>query len=167
MTTPVLLPAGFVRLGAERFFLSVADGFNPACAHACRGQSHLHGTGAAISQGQVVFGRTTLIAMSLDREVDVGMSVEELRISCDRALLIRADRFAVVVKIDILDARSEQILFRRSGAYGRGRRWSIDGYACRGILRPSRALGYEMVGGRVSGCDLLRSTRIHRTDTID
>src|SRR5277367_1523620 len=70
MPASILLPAGFVRFRAERFLLAVADRLDAARANARRDQSLLHSCCARISQRQVIFRRTALIAMSFNRDVD-------------------------------------------------------------------------------------------------
>jgi hypothetical protein len=52
----VLLPATFVRLGAERFFLAVADGLDAIAAHSRLDQRILYGVGAIGAESQVIFG---------------------------------------------------------------------------------------------------------------
>src|ERR1019366_2068649 len=53
----VLLPATFVRLGAERLLFAVADGFDAIAADSSLDERVLHRVRAAGAQGQVVFGR--------------------------------------------------------------------------------------------------------------
>src|SRR6185312_6251829 len=67
MTTPVLLPALLVGLGAERFFLAVADGLDVVGAHASLNQRITHGIRAAVAQSQVVLGRSPFVAVALYR----------------------------------------------------------------------------------------------------
>src|SRR5208282_4345535 len=108
----VLLPTGFVVFQAERFLLAVADCLDTAGVHSGRGQGILHRTGALVSQGQIVLGRAAVIAMSLDRKVDVGMLVEKKHVGLYGSLLIGAYVGLVVVEINVLDALTEQILVR-------------------------------------------------------
>src|SRR5712671_4857675 len=63
---PVLLPARFVTLRAERLFLAVANRLDAACIYAGRNQSTLHRAGAFVAQCDVVLRGTALIAMSFD-----------------------------------------------------------------------------------------------------
>src|SRR5581483_4463995 len=71
VTAAVLLPAGFVGLGAERLFLAIADRLDAAVIHAGRHQGVLDSIGAVVAESEVVFGRTTLVAMSFNREIHV------------------------------------------------------------------------------------------------
>src|SRR5579864_1564970 len=107
MPAAVLLPAGLVRLGAERLFLAVADGLDPAGVHAGPNQRVLYRVRAPVSQSQVVLGGAAFVAMPLNRELDVRMLVQELRVALHRRLLVRANRVRVVVKEHVLDAARE------------------------------------------------------------
>src|SRR5271165_3401747 len=117
MATAVLLPASFVALCAERFFLTVADGFNPAGADATRGQRVSDRIGPLVAQSQVVVSRAAFVAVSFNREVDVGMLIEERYVGLQRTLLVSAKVGLVVIKVHILDVLAEQVLVRhrRSG----------------------------------------------------
>ena len=77
----ILLPAGFVRFGAERFFLAVADRLDAIAAHAALNEGILYRVGAIRAQRQVVFSGAALVAVSLNRDVDVGMLLQELRVT--------------------------------------------------------------------------------------
>src|SRR5579864_1953647 len=102
MTAAVLLPAAFVGLGAERFFLTVADGLDAAGTDSGGDQGTLHRIGAAIAQSQVVLGRSALVAVALNREVDIGMLPQELGITLNGRLLIGTNRIRVIVEVDVL-----------------------------------------------------------------
>src|SRR5579864_2368223 len=117
MAAAVLLPTGFVGFQAERLFFAVADRLDACRAYPGGGQGAFHGRGALVAQRQVVFRGAALVAVALNREVDIGMLIEESRVGLHRSLLIAANVGLVVVKIDVLDRLSEQILVgrRRSG----------------------------------------------------
>src|SRR5438046_868126 len=66
MAATILLPAGFGALHAERLLLAEADGAEAVGRDAQRDEILLDGTGAAITEAEVIFGRTTLIAMTFD-----------------------------------------------------------------------------------------------------
>src|ERR1700687_4812470 len=74
-----LLPATLVRLGAERFLFAVADGLDAIAGTSSLDERVFHRVRAIGAQGQVIFGRAALVAVSLDRDVDVGMLLQELR----------------------------------------------------------------------------------------
>src|SRR5436190_2199117 len=66
MAATILLPAGFGALHAERLLLAEADGAEAVGRDAQRDEILLDGTGAAITEAEVIFGRPTLIAMTCD-----------------------------------------------------------------------------------------------------
>src|SRR5271169_5624972 len=78
----VLLPTGFRRRVAARkwLLLAVADGLDAAGADPRRHQGVFHGRGTLVAQGQVVFRGSALIAVPPNREVDIGVLIEELRV---------------------------------------------------------------------------------------
>src|SRR6266478_10233462 len=76
----VLLPATFVRLGAERFLLAVADGLDAIAAHSSLDERILYRVRAIGAEGEVIFGGAALVAVSLDGDVNVGVLLQELRI---------------------------------------------------------------------------------------
>src|SRR5258708_7161738 len=110
MTATILLPASFVALGAERLLFSVADRLDAAGIDSGRSQRVLDGGGALVSQSEVIFGGAAFVAVSLDGEVDVGMLIKEEHVALNRTLLVAADVRLIVVKVNILDALSEQSL---------------------------------------------------------
>src|SRR5271166_2413323 len=87
VTAAVLLPATFVRFGAERLFFAVTDGFDAIAGDSSLDERILYGVGAIGAQGQVIFGRTALVAMALDGNVNVGMLLQELGITLHRSLI--------------------------------------------------------------------------------
>src|ERR1017187_3255946 len=107
MAAAVLLPASFVAFCAEGLFLAVADGFDPAGADAARRQCSLHRTGA-------------LVAVSFNRDVYIGMLIEELHVGLQRRLLVTANVGLVVVEVNILNVLAEQVLVRHRRSW---RRW--------------------------------------------
>src|SRR5882762_45867 len=167
MTAAVLLPAALVGLGAERLFLTVADRLDTADAESGLHQSVLYGVGPAVAQREVVLGGAAFVAMSLDRELDVRMLAEELRIALDGRLLIRPNGIRVVVEVHVSDALSKQFLL---GCRGRRwwRRWGhVHGDAGRCFLGSSRTLGDQVVSRRVGGRHLLRPVGLHRADAVN
>ena len=155
MTATILLPASFVALGAERLLFPVADRLDAAGIDTLRGQHILDCGGALVSQSQVVFGRTAFVAVSLDRDVHVGMLYQKLSIGLDRTLLIGADVSPIVVKVNILDTLSEQGLIGERRSLGLRWRRLRDADASRRILRASGPLCDQVIGGRLRWGDLL------------
>ena len=88
---PVLLPTLFIVFGAERFLFPVAHRFHSICRNSRRDQSVFHRTGTIITKCKVVFSRPTLVAVSFNREADIGMLLQEARVSLDRGLIAGAD----------------------------------------------------------------------------
>src|SRR5581483_1045351 len=81
MAAAVMLPALIVVLGTERFFFTVADRLDVGRTDAALHQGVLHGIGAVVAQGEVIFLRAALVAVSLNRELHVGMLLQEVDIS--------------------------------------------------------------------------------------
>jgi len=72
VTAAVLLPARLLALHAEGLFLAVADGTQPVGRNAERYKELLYGAGSAVAEAEVVFRRTTLVAVAFDRYFDLG-----------------------------------------------------------------------------------------------
>src|SRR6202020_1967700 len=113
MSTAVLLPASFVAFAAERFFLAVADRLDAAGCDSGGGQRVLHGCRTLVAQGQVIFGRSAFVAVSLDRDIDRGMLVQKQHVRLNRALLVGAHAGLIVVEVNVLYVLREQFFFRR------------------------------------------------------
>jgi hypothetical protein len=73
VANPVLLPALFVVLGAERFLLSVTDCSDAIGRNPLLHQSPLYGIRAAGSQGDVVFLRAAFVTVAFDEDLDIRM----------------------------------------------------------------------------------------------
>lgn len=156
MATAILLPTGLVGFGAERLLLAVADCFDIAGADPTLRQRALHGARPAVAQSQVVLSGPTLVAVSLNREMDVGMLLKESDIRLDRTLLVRANIGFVVIEVDVLYVLREQFLLGRSR--WRRRRWRRrlsygDPRSC--LLRPPRSFRGQCVGSRIGRSRLL------------
>ena len=80
MAAPILLPAAFVRFSTERLLFAIAEGFDAIPTDSSLNKRILHRVSAIGSERKIVFGRTTLVAVSLDGEANVGMLLEELRV---------------------------------------------------------------------------------------
>src|ERR1700674_2692942 len=103
----VLLPAVFGAFRAEGFFFAVTDGADAIAGNACAHQRTLHGIGAIVTERQVVFGGTTLIAVAFDGKTNSGMSRQILRGGGDAALLGGTHIVLVVIEVDVFDAPVE------------------------------------------------------------
>src|SRR5580692_706004 len=168
MATAVLLPASFVAFCAERFLLAVADGLDPAGVDARRSQRVFHGTGALVAQGQVVIGRAALVAVSFNRQVDIGMLIEERHIGLDRRLLVGANISLVVVEVHVFNVLAEQVFVRHRWS-GRRRRWRrLRDRELRGrFLRAARSLGRQMISRRSRRRHALRTVRLNGANAVD
>ena len=71
MPAAILLPAGFVGLGAERLLLAVTNGFDATDVDPGCGQRVLDGIGTPVTQSEVVLGRSALIAVAFDGDLDI------------------------------------------------------------------------------------------------
>ena len=112
MPAPVLLPALFRGLGAEGLLFAIADGLNTISADSALYQSILHAVRAIIAKRQVVFGRSTLVSVSLDGEPHTGVLFQEINIALQRGLLVGTDIEFIVFEKDILHGLRKQLFFR-------------------------------------------------------
>src|SRR6267143_2574939 len=101
MTATVLLPAGLVALVAEGLLLAEADGAEAIGRNAQRNDILLHGSGAAIAQGQVVFRGATLVAVALDGHFEPRIIFQEIPGLRERGAGIGTNVNLVVVEIGI------------------------------------------------------------------
>src|ERR1700693_6323511 len=146
VSAAVLLPATFVGFGAERFLFAVADGLDTVAAHSSLDERVLYRVRATGTQGQVVFGRAALVAVSLDCDVNVGVLLQELCVPLQRALLVRAHIVLVVIEVNVFYVSRKEFLFRSVRSCWR-RGCGVDGYASGSVLSPAGSLSDEMVGG--------------------
>src|SRR5262249_31494430 len=147
MPTAVLLPAVFGVIGAERLFLTVADGLDCVGTDSALDQSSLDRIGAVVAQANVVLGGTALVSGSLNRVVDAGMLLQEVDIALQHSLLVAADIGLVVIEVNILHVLREKLLFCRRWRRRRRRWWSGHGNARRGGLRSTRTLRGQGIRG--------------------
>src|ERR1035437_649951 len=153
----VLLPAAFVRLGAERLFLAVSDCFDAVAGDSSLDELILHRIGAIGAQSEVVFGRAALVAVPLDGDVNVGMLLQEPRIALQRCLIGCAHIVLVVIEVNVLHVLREEFLLAGGRSRCR-RRWRrVDGDASGGVLGSAGAFRDQVVSGRVSRSPLARA----------
>src|ERR1700730_16726287 len=167
MAPAILLPARFVGLSAEGFLLAVADRFDAADWHSGLGQRSFHRNCALVAQSEVVLRGSAFVAVTFNREIHVGVLTEELSVSLDRTLLVATNVGLVVVEVNILDARREQIFFRRRRTSSGWRRRLSDCNARGRFLCSAGSLGSQMVSGRLCWCHLLRAAGLHSADAIN
>src|ERR1700674_1486963 len=167
MPAAVLLPTGLVGFAAERLLLAVADRLDAAGADASLGQRTLHGTGSAVAQCQVVLRGSALVAVSIDREVDVGMLLEEIDIRLQRTSLVSANIGLVVIEVDVLHALREQLLLAWSGCGWWWWRRCGHGHPGCSLLRTAGSFRSQCVGGRIGRGYLLRAAGLHGSNAVD
>src|ERR1700719_4395681 len=147
MAPSILLPAGFIGLSAEGFLLAVADRFDAADWDSGLGQRSFHGNCALVAQSEGVLRGSAFVTVTLNREIHVGVLTEELSVSLDRTLLVATNVGLVVIEVNVLDARREQILFRGRRSGSGWRRRLSDSNARGRFLRSAGSLGRQMVSG--------------------
>src|SRR5438552_12672854 len=114
----VLLPAGFVVLGANRALLAIAHEVEAICRNAVVNEVPLGACRTALAEGQVVLVRATLVSVTLDTNSHTRVSLQPryLRIEC--CSCIRSDRRLVEVEVDRsrdlgrVDCRHRRYAFR-------------------------------------------------------
>src|ERR1700722_4872931 len=72
LSAAILLPARFVRLGAELLFLAEADDAELTGSNACADQSRTGCVGAVFAECEVVLSRTTLVGEAADDNAQTG-----------------------------------------------------------------------------------------------
>src|SRR5215210_5083623 len=80
----VLLPAGFVVLGANRALLAIAHEVEAICRNAVVNEVPLGGSRTALAEGQVVLVGATLVSVTLDTypHTRVGLQPRDLAVEC-------------------------------------------------------------------------------------
>src|SRR5579863_4322516 len=117
----VLLVALLVLIRADRLQLTIRDGRDVVARNARISEELLGRVGALLTQTQVVLFTATLVAVAFERELDVRVLLEEVRISLQRLLRVRTDVRLIEVEVRRLHGLAEQILLARTRR--RWRRW--------------------------------------------
>src|SRR4029077_15151139 len=96
----VLLPAGFVVLGANRALLAIAHEVEAICRNTVVNEVPLGRSRTALAEGQVVLVGATLVSVTLDANSHsrVSLQIGNLHIEC--CSCIRSDRRLVEVEVD-------------------------------------------------------------------
>ena len=149
----VLLPAILVVLGAERTVFTVRNGCDAICRDSEVDQEVLGRVGAPVAQTEVVFLAAALVAVPFNRELDAGMSLQEVGVGSERLLSVRANVRLVEVKERILDVLPEFLLLvhlnRRWWRRGWRRRRRGHGNPCARGIGSARPGGGKRVGRRI------------------
>jgi hypothetical protein len=156
--------------GAELLFLAVADDADAVTGYAGCDECGLGGVGAVFTEGDVVLGRTTVVAVAADEDLDGGMGVEVGGSSGDGAGGLRVEVVAVVGEEDVLHVGLE-LGVRACGAtvigWGSGDLGDADGDADVGFGGAAVVLGYEVEVGGAGGRDGLGAVDRDFADAVD
>src|SRR5690348_13541852 len=109
MSPPVLLPARFVVLRAERMLLAPAHCLDAIAGNSQRNEILLRRIRAPLPQSEVVLFRAALVAVPLERYADLRIGTQELRILLQRRSGITANLRLVVIEVRVLDVLIEQV----------------------------------------------------------
>src|SRR6185312_2294748 len=145
----VLMPALLVRVAAERLLFAHAVGGNALRVHTLRNQSLLHSFGTAGSEGEVVFFGSALVAVSFDRERQLRMLLQELRVGGEQLRGLVIDLVGVIGEVCIFYIALKEILKARTGL-GHCRRWIVDGQASSRVRNAARTFGKDAISGRLA-----------------
>jgi len=88
MPLPIFLPAPFVVFRADRPLLAIADGRDPFRTYRRLDQGPLNSVRPVISRGQVVFDRSSFVAVALNEQLDIRVLGWELRVLLHGSLLL-------------------------------------------------------------------------------
>src|SRR5256714_7791710 len=102
----VLLPAGFVVLGANRALLAVRDEVQAFCRNAVVNEVPLGACRTALAEGQVVLVRPTLVSVTLDTDPHTRVRLQPRDLAIECSSRIRSDRRLVEVEVDRASDRS-------------------------------------------------------------
>ncbi len=153
MSAAVPAPAGFLRLGAKRFLLPIADSRELLFPAAQPFKVVKHGLGPAFPKTEVVFVGPALVAVALDLEPSLRVLFQEVRDSLQVVLGGFSKRSLVETKLDGLEC-----LFCGSSVGGMSFRFSLScglgldvgralriclGLSARVLISPGLVIGLE------------------------
>src|SRR4051794_12929838 len=157
-------------LGAELLLLAVTDDAETIWSDARGYESLLGGIGAIFAEREVVFNRTTLVAISADDYLHIWMRREEARVLGNDGLGVGTELVAVIVEEDRRNVLAERGFVddvRAGGIAWRWRRRRIDGNAGSCIRGGRAALRHQVIVGGVEGVDGLRAFRADGAESLD
>src|SRR6266566_8857593 len=96
----VLLPAGFVMLGANRALLAIAHEVEAICRNAVVNEVPLGACRTALAEGQVVLVGATLVSVTLNTYPHTRVSLQPRELAIECSSRIRPDRRLVEVEVD-------------------------------------------------------------------
>src|SRR6266478_1201505 len=145
----VLLPAGFVALGAEGLFFAEADGAEAIGGDAQGDEILLDGAGAAIAEREVVFGGAALVAVAFDGHAKLRIVAQELGGRGERLAGVGANVGFVEIEVGVAHCIGEDLVVVRLILRLDRRRGSADGDARGGVRGAAGAAGGDGVGGGI------------------
>src|SRR5690242_4645745 len=160
MRAAILLPARFVMIGAEGTFLAPTGGLNPIGTDTERNQEVLRSIGPALTEAEVVFGRTAFVAMSLERDLYLRIRTQEFGVFCkNRACIVPQVGF-IRIEVSVLNALREKFAHVRGCRRRRcGSRWRcIHCHAGTGRCGATGSSSRDGISGRAG--------RIHGSRTL-
>src|SRR3954469_5438776 len=92
--------------------LAVADRRDAPGRYAGGDQYILHSLGAALAEGEIVFARAAFVAMALDRDRDIRIAPQPLRLALQRLLAFRRNIGLVIGKEHAIAGGRGEILLR-------------------------------------------------------
>src|ERR1700694_2748313 len=101
MPAPILLPAAFVALRAERLFLAETDRSQAVGGDAQGNEILFNGAGPAIAQRQVVFRGAALVAMPFDGHPKLRIVAKEVRGLGERFAGVGADIGFIEIEVGV------------------------------------------------------------------
>src|SRR6516162_6681876 len=101
MVAAILRPAIFRMFGAQRQFLPIANGRHPVAGYPQCLQIFLGGLRPLGAEGNIVFLRTTVVAMAFDLKVAVRIFLQPVGVAVQYIAILRADSVIIVIKMYI------------------------------------------------------------------
>src|SRR5690242_12973560 len=117
----VLLPAGFVVLGANRALLAVRHEVEAICCNSVVDEVPLGACRTALAEGQVVLVGATLVSVTLDTNPHTRVRLQPWNLGIECSSRIRSDRRLVEVEVDRASdlGRVDQGLWSTASRIGR------------------------------------------------
>jgi hypothetical protein len=157
----ILLVALFRGLHAKGFFLAEADRVYALGGDSKGDQVLLDGAGAAIAQSEVVFGRTALVAMTLDRHPLCWIAAQVAGSLGQSSACVGPDIRLVKVEKSVADfSNKDFVLCCLCSRGSRGGHGNSGG----GVGGTTGTAGGNRVGGRSGGRNLCGTLRVDRAD---